>query len=123
MNILKAIKKFFKKNWKSILKFLAVIGGIILIVVGAKKISQIGKVKYKKKWKPITGSDTHIMIHNDTGTSEVVPLPINPETGKPVKLKEIVQVGLPEKYDTEEVINFELKTTGLVNRRDIANSD
>ena len=117
---MKKIKEFFSKNWKAVLKFLSVIGGINLIAIAAKKVSQIGQVKFKKKWKPIKGSDTHVMIHNDTGTSEVVPLPENPETGRQIELDEIVNVGLPENYDTEEVLNFELKTK-TIDRRTIAN--
>lgn len=114
------MKKFMKKNWNWLKNLLKILGGCIIILCVARKVAQIGEVKYEKKWEPIAGSKTKVLVKDDNGNQQVVELPKNPETGKQITVDEIKQVGLPKNYDKEERLNVTITSNPTINRRAIA---
>ena len=110
------IKEFIKKNWTKIKLFFKIIIGAIITIVIVKKVSEIGKVVYNKKYKEIPGQKNKVLVYNNVGKSEIIDLPINPETGKQVTVDEIEQVGLPEKINDKGVLNVKIKSKPI-NRR------
>jgi hypothetical protein len=97
-----------------ILKILGIIGTFILGFFILDKVN-IGKIKKTLSFDKVPGHKGKVKIINKDGRYKIKDLPKDPETGKKIKIDEIVTIGIPDKaYDNKddnkkEMYNVEIK--------------